>query len=304
MRDRFTPLWQVTMQLGLEIKSFLSHLRLHYQFLILSGAFLSGAVLSPRLFWVPFFWQFLNVHILLFGAVTVYNSFWDKDHGPIGGIRHPKPLAPWTLPAAWFLQFLGLGLALWNSLASGAVFAGSMLFFWCYSRPGIRWKGRPLLSLFAIGASTGLGGFLLGYWHSETVSLTWPIFLGAFGVTGLIVSLFPMSQIYQVDEDLNRLDRTFVSRYGLAGMRYIYATLFPIGIILLSIGFSHIDIRLGGCFLALGCLAGLWVWRVIRDLKMSAQEYDRVMWVKYLASGLFVLYLVGILLARFLFGLF
>ena len=40
---------------------------------------------------------FLSVHILLFGGVTVYNSYWDKDTGPIGGLRAPPPLAPWTL---------------------------------------------------------------------------------------------------------------------------------------------------------------------------------------------------------------
>jgi UbiA prenyltransferase family len=298
-----SSLWWVSMQLGLEIKSFLSHLRLHYQFLILSGAFLSGAVLSPRLNWLHFSWQFLNVHILLFGAVTVYNSYWDKDQGPIGGLRHPKPLASWTLPAAWCLQILGLGFAIWNSITSGIVFAGSMLFFWCYSRPGIRWKGRPLLSLIAIGASTGLGGFLLGYWHFETIPLSMPILLGALGVTGLIVSLFPMSQIYQVEEDSQRLDQTFVARYGLAGMRFIYATLFPLGIVMLSVGFSQIDIRLGVSFTVIGVLAGLVVWHVIRDLKMSLQEYERVMGVKYLASGLFVIYLIGILVARAFFKL-
>jgi hypothetical protein len=288
-----------------ELKAFLVHLRLHYQFLILSGAFLSGAVFAggplaathrEGMPWsLPFLIQFLYVHVLLFGGVTVYNSYWDKDQGPIGGLRAPPPLAFWTLPAAWILQTLGLALAWRVSAFSAGIYAASMAFFWLYSRPRIRWKGRPWLSLVAIGAGTGMGGFLLGYLHDGRRAVGAAVLAGALGVTFLIVSLFPMSQVYQVEEDVERMDFTFTAKYGLAGVKRIYACLFPLGVVLLAGSMATLDPRLGAVFLVLGGASGFGVWRILKTLRMDRGEYGKVMAVKYAASGLFAAFLAIVL---------
>ncbi|HLP40943.1 MAG TPA: UbiA family prenyltransferase [Fibrobacteria bacterium] len=277
-----------------EILSFLVHLRPHYQIFILSGAFLAGAVFAGGIR-AGFPLQFLSVHVLLFGGVTVYNSYWDRDTGPIGGLRRPPPLAPWTLPASWLMQVAGLLLAFRVSPAMAAVFAASMLFFWLYSRPGIRWKGRPLLSLAAIAASTGFGGFLLGYLHGRPGSISSAAIAGAAGTAAVIVSLFPLSQIYQVEEDLDRRDETFAARYGVVGVRRAFVLLFPAGIAALAAGFADLDPRLGALFLGVGSLAGLGVWAAIRGLEPSPLAYGRVMAVKYAASGLFAAFLAVLL---------
>jgi hypothetical protein len=204
-------------------------------------------------------------------------------------------LALWTLPAAWILQGLGFFAACGISAASAVVYALSMLFFWLYSRPGIRWKGRPWLSLIAIGAGTGVGGFLLGYLYDGRQAVTPASLAGALGVTCLIVSLFPMSQVYQVEEDLQRRDMTFTAKYGLAGVKRIYGMLFPLGVGILAAAMAVIDLRLGGAFFILGAASGLGVWRVISTLRMAPEEYGKVMGVKYAASGLFAVFLVGVL---------
>ena len=282
------------MRRGSEILAFLVHLRLHYQFFILSGAFLAGAVFAGGM-GPSFPLQFLSVHVLLFGGVTVYNSFWDRDIGPIGGLRRPPPLAPWTLPASWLLQYCGLALAALASPASPWVYAVSMLFFWLYSRPGIRWKGRPLLSLVAIGASTGICGFLLGYLHARPVRLAPEAVLAAAGTAAVIVSLFPLSQIYQVGEDLSRDDRTFAARYGIAGVRTAYRVLFAAGIGLLAAAFGLRHAWLGWLFLGVGSAAGASIWLAIRALEPAPEAYGRVMTVKYAASGLFTAFLAALL---------
>jgi hypothetical protein len=279
-----------------EWKAFLSHLRLRYNFLILSGAFLSGAVFAGGVLrFQSFLVQFLSVHILLFGGVTVYNSYWDKDTGPIGGLRAPPPLAPWTLAASWLLQIAGLLLAASVSAASAAVYAVSMGSFWLYSGPRWRWKGRPWLSLAVIGAGTGMGGFLLGYLCDGRATVTPECLAAALGVSCLIASLFPLSQVYQVEEDLGRKDVTFAAKYGLPGVRRVFGALFPLGVVLLSASMAAFDARLGGSFLILGAASGLWVWRRMAGLRMAADEYGKVMAVKYVASGLFAVFLGAVL---------
>src|SRR5690606_24872215 len=101
----------------------------------------------------------------------------------------------------------------------------------------------------------------------------------------LIVSMFPMSQVYQVEEDLSRNDVTFTAKFGLRGVKRAYAGLFPAGVFLLASAMATLDPRLGAVFLILGSASGAGVWLVIRDLRQSPEEYGRVMGVKYAASG-------------------
>jgi UbiA prenyltransferase family len=279
---------------GPEVIAFLVHLRLHYQFFILSGAFLAGAVFAGGMH-ASFPAQFFAVHVLLFGGVTVYNSYWDRDEGPIGGLRRPPPLAGWTLPAAWVLQAGGFAIAFGASPASPWIYAIAMVFFWLYSRPGIRWKGRPWLSLAAIGVSTGLCGFLLGYHHGGAGMPSPGAWLASVGAAAVILSLFPLSQIYQVGEDLSRRDMTFTARYGLAGVFRIYRACFAAGIAALAAAFGTLHASLGWLFLAVGSLAGVAVWRAIRGLRLEPESYGRVMAVKYAASGLFIAFLATVL---------
>lgn len=283
------------MRRWMELKAFLIHLRLHYQFFILSGAFLAGAVFSGGIDTRIFLIQFFNVHVLLFGGVTVYNSYWDKDTGPIGGLQHPPALAAWTLPASWLLQVLGLAIAWGVSAESAAAYSAAMLFFWFYSRPGIRWKGRPHLSLVAIGISTGFCGFLLGWLHKGAHASAPAAALAAAGVTCIIVSLFPMSQVYQVGEDLERQDVTFTAKYGLPGVRLAFRSLFFLGIVAFAASLAWLEPALGGVFLAVGALAGALIGREMRALEMSPGQYARVMRIKYSASLLFVTFLATVL---------
>src|SRR3989339_1428902 len=94
-----------------ELKKFILHLRLNYNFFIISGAYLFGAVLSPQLNFFGFLLQFFNVHILLFGGATAYNSYWDKDKGPIGGMKQPPLMRRWMHHTSLVLQFIGLIIA-------------------------------------------------------------------------------------------------------------------------------------------------------------------------------------------------
>lgn len=288
---------------GGQLFHFFLHLRWHYQVLILSGGYLLGGLLSGLDQPIVFGYHFLIVHLLLFGGATVYNSYWDKDEGPIGGLRHPPPLAPWTHRASIGMQCAGLLLSLNMGLLYVLFFMASMLFFWLYSHPVYRWKGHPFLSLAAIGISTGTNSVIMGYLAagSEWSNL---VLIPAAGTALIMLSLYPVSQVYQVDEDKKRGDRTFAVAFGNAGVYRFFLTAFTLGTLLVSAGFHFFLPELVTVFIPVAVVAGGVTAGFLRPSADTGQGYHRVMRIKYVMSSLFVLFLLGSLVINHYFQYF
>lgn len=97
------------MALMKEIYHFFLHLRIHYQVLLLSGGFLLGGLITDYMNAYNYGFQFLNVHLFLFGGATAYNSYWDKDEGPIGGLKNPPEMKRWMHPVSIGMMLAGWG---------------------------------------------------------------------------------------------------------------------------------------------------------------------------------------------------
>jgi 4-hydroxybenzoate polyprenyltransferase len=199
------------------LSSLFVHLRLHYQLLFLSplfiwGFMLGGAILSKRAGI-----GFVSFHFFLYGGITAYNSYYDRDEGPVGGLRSPPPVIEWLLPFSLVVQFVGLVLAVVVGSWFAALYVAVMVLSVAYSHPRFRWKARPLVSLLVVAFGQGavgyLGGWLCGAEPPHSLLAVNPM-LG-LGVAALsAVGLYPLTQIYQMDEDRARGDRTFAVAYG------------------------------------------------------------------------------------------
>ena len=251
-----------------------------------------GGLFQESMSWSQFGFQFLNVHLLLFGGATAYNSWWDKDEGAVGGLRHPPPMNRWMWTASLVIQFVGLGLASLSGPWFALIYVTSMIFFWLYSTPHARWKGKPVHSLVAIGVSTGTNSFLLGYLAAgsrfEPVAL-----LASIGVGLVILSLYPTSQVYQVEEDRRRGDQTFAVYFGRDAVFTFFRAAFGTGILLLSVALAVKTIWVGAGFMVLGGLTAGTVNHLLSRLTLQSSDYDRVMRIKYGTSLAFVLFLTG-----------
>ncbi|MCC5914570.1 MAG: UbiA prenyltransferase family protein [Balneolaceae bacterium] len=274
-----------------QIIHFIIHLRLHYQFFLLSGGYLLGGLMAPELDTSRYLMQFLNVHILLFGGATAFNSFWDKDEGPIGGLKHPPVMTPWMRPVSLFLMFAGLFWAFTVGLIYTLVYAFSLLLFWLYSTPLARWKGDPHLSLIAIAFSTGFNSVLMGTLAAGG-AITIPVLGAALGASMILLSLYPVSQIFQLDEDIRRGDRTFAGLYGIDGVKRFYIGFYFSGLLILC-GSLYLLYPIPTAFLFVTALiSGVIITRIVVRLDGNRNEYERVMRVKLIASLSFVLFLL------------
>lgn len=274
--------------------SVLVHLRWHYQVFILSGGYLFGGVLAGTSFSPAFLFHFAVIHLLLFGGATLYNSWFDKDEGPIGGLADPPALPWWSHPFSLVLQGAGALLSAGMGMVYMGLYALSVLTFWAYSRPGIRWKGHPWLSLLAIGLSTGTNSVLFGYLAAGGV-LNAGAIMAAVGAAGMVLSLYPVSQMYQLAEDRRRGDRTFAGVFGLQGVRRFFVASYVPGVLLSTGGFWLLRPGYAVLFLLLATVTGLALAVVLARLQGVPQEYNRVMRIKYATSMAFVLFMSGIL---------
>tara|TARA_R110002096_G_scaffold434360_3_gene655704 strand:+ start:4749 stop:5630 length:882 start_codon:yes stop_codon:yes gene_type:complete len=282
----------------IQVWHFIVHLRLHYQFFILSGGYLLSALFVESINWELFGLQFLNVHVLLFGGATAYNSFWDKDEGPIGGLKSPPKMEGWMWVASMLIQFVGLVSAFSLGRVYVMIYGISIFFFWLYSSPITRWKGRPLLSLVAIGVSTGSNSFLLGYLASGAKMIGIVQGFAALGVALIMLSLYPVSQVYQKEEDAQRGDQTFAIRYGLKGIKRLYRIFFASGVLLIAGSLYNTDPSLSLLFLVLSTVTFGVINQILKRLEGNKTEYETVMKIKFLTSFSFVLFILSCVLYK------
>jgi 4-hydroxybenzoate polyprenyltransferase len=158
--------------------------------------------------------------VLMNGGTLALNSAFDQDEGDIGYLKNP-PKPPKYLA---HFGYLLLAASLVWSAAFLKVRPGGKYFFeitmTCvlmsvlYSVPPIRLKARAgwdlLINCLGFGLFTPMAGWTLTGRGLEPK--LWNLCLGFFF---LFAALYPLTQIYQVEEDTRRGDSTLVIRMGV-----------------------------------------------------------------------------------------
>ncbi len=204
------------------------HLRLNFQ-ILLSPIFLWGFVLAGGRFTLAFVLGYLSFHLFGYAGGTAFNSCYDRDIGPIGGLEHPPPIPRGLLPFSIAWQVLGFFIALAVNTPFAAIYAVMFCLSLAYSHPRVRFKGRPLAALLTVAIGQGVLGFSGGWVcaRGDVLSALMPVgLLGAAGATLLTVGFYPLTEIYQIAEDEQRGDLTLAAwlgpaksfRFALAGL--------------------------------------------------------------------------------------
>jgi len=192
------------------------------------------------------------------------------------------------------LQIAGFIWAFAAGMIFTLIYLASIILFWLYSTPLARWKGRPILSLFAIGISTGTNSLFLGA-IAAGGGFSVELLLAGAGTAFIMLSLYPVSQIYQITDDRRRGDRTFASHFGIAGVKRFYTISFIAGVAAISISLMKVDEIIAQIFAVIGLI--IWILLTLRVNKLlgHTNEYETVMRIKLIASFSFVIFIVTIL---------
>ncbi|HEV7662402.1 MAG TPA: UbiA family prenyltransferase [Chloroflexota bacterium] len=278
-------------------RTLLVHLRLHFQ-LLLAPVYLWGWLIAGGGTAAPVLVGFVSFHAFLYSGATAFNSYYDRDVGPVGGLEHPPSVVQALLPFSLAVQAFGWLLAAfvnaWFFVLYG-LFVGLSV---AYSHPRIRLKAHPVASLVVVGFGQGALAFC-GAWTATRGDLT-SVFTpdgvrGALAAMLLILALYPLSQLYQTDEDAARGDRTLAVVWGPARcFAFALAATALGGSLMVSViasRFGLVDaVVVGAGLLAQMVLLGLWARR--HDPDDILGTYRRVMRLNTASAGALGAYLL------------
>lgn len=152
--------------------------------------------------------------VALNGGTLALNSAFDNDGGDIGYLAAPPPPPKYLAHASFALMALGLPLAFTLPAPFTAVYALCFALSILYSVPPFRLKAVAgvdwLINMFGFGTFTPFAGWAITGRPLET----WAA-LVLLGFCPLFAALYPLTQIYQMDEDRARGDRTLALALGL-----------------------------------------------------------------------------------------
>lgn len=291
-----------TPSFGTAFGRFLIQLRIRFIAVLapifLWGAFVHDAAAFPG---VRFWAAFALYNVFLYGGVNALNTYYDKSTGPIGGLKKPPAVDPSLLGLAWGIQIVGAVVAAAMGLPAAfiAIYAIFMALSVAYSHPAVRLKGSPIGSAAVVAIGQGFltyaAGWLAAGGALGDVLAGTPL-LGGIAVSALALGMYPLTQLYQLEDDAKAGDRTLSRALGVKGsFAFSLGLLAVSGTALIAVLYrleGQLDALLVGAFW-LGHLVHIWWWG--RNFEGGAWErnYAKVMGTNYVDAAVFATYIVG-----------
>jgi 1,4-dihydroxy-2-naphthoate octaprenyltransferase len=210
-------------------KSTFLHLRIPFSFFLMPVFFFALAI-SPNLGESRLKWVFVIVHLLLYPASNGYNSYFDKDEKSIGGLKNPPPVSGGLYRMSLLFDALAIGLGFFYvSFWFALMLLVYGLVSKAYSHPSIRLKKYPITGWLVTGLFQGLFTFCMCYLGINNYApenlLHLRILVPGMLTTLMLWANYPMTQVYQHEEDAAHGDYTLSRRLGIRGT-FVFAALF------------------------------------------------------------------------------
>ena len=214
---------------------------------VLAAPAIADRIISPQaahpgaVAWVGLFVAWVAWVLCLNGGTLAFNSSFDRDAESIAYLDDPPQPPPGLAPASLAVMAAGIALA-WTISAEFALIVGvCVVLSVLYSLPPVRLKSLPgcdlLTNMVGYGGGTTLAGLIVGQSAGGAAAGIpspegWYL---AVGFALLFGSFHPLTQLYQIESDTRRGDRTLATALGvrrslsLAILLGVAATYFLIG---------------------------------------------------------------------------
>ena len=217
--------------------STLKHLRITFSFNLLPIFLFTLAITPQSINWIDALVLFFCWHFFIYPASNGFNSYFDKDKESIAGIKYPPKVTKELYYFSIALDGIGILLALCIHLTTAISMLIYGLISKAYSHPLIRLKKRPVVSWIIVSVFQGYFVFLVTYWAIHDIPIsrltTSMIQIPALLTTIMLMSAYPITQVYQHKEDRERGDFTLSLRLGVLGTFHFTA----LGFVITALGY-------------------------------------------------------------------
>ena len=217
--------------------STLKHLRITFSFNLLPIFLFALAITPKSINWIDALVLFVCWHFFIYPASNGFNSYFDKDKESIAGIKYPPKVTKELYYFSIALDGIGILLALCIHLTTAISMLIYGLISKAYSHPLIRLKKRPVVSWIIVSVFQGYFVFLVTYWAIHDIPIsrltTSMIQIPALLTTMMLMSAYPITQVYQHKEDRERGDFTLSLRLGVLGTFHFTA----LGFVITALGY-------------------------------------------------------------------
>ncbi len=217
--------------------STLKHLRITFSFNLLPIFLFALAITPKSINWIDALVLFVCWHFFIYPASNGFNSYFDKDKESIAGIKYPPKVTKELYYFSIALDVIGILLALCIHLTTAISMLIYGLISKAYSHPLIRLKKRPVVSWIIVSVFQGYFVFLVTYWAIHDIPIsrltTSMIQIPALLTTMMLMSAYPITQVYQHKEDRERGDFTLSLRLGVLGTFHFTA----LGFVITALGY-------------------------------------------------------------------
>lgn len=287
------------------------HLRLHFS-LLLMPVYLFALSQVPSINSEFAIIVFVVLHILIYPASNIFNSFYDRDEGSVGGLKNPPPPNNKMLFLANALDITALIISLTLGLSFAILILIYVLISRLYSYRPIRLKKLPILGFLVIFIFQGafivfivLDHCQLNYgcysMYASTEEHYRSLFeYGKFAMLACsfqIGAIYPLTQIYQHESDLADGVTTLSYKLGYRGTFIFAGVMFGIATLFYYLHFKEIDLNSFYLFTIIQIpIIGYFVYwgsKVWKDTKYA--DYKHTMYMNVIAAAvlnLFFFYLV------------
>jgi 1,4-dihydroxy-2-naphthoate octaprenyltransferase len=220
-------------------KSTITLLRIPFSFFLMPVFFLALSQV-PEIDYGKAVMVFIILHLVMYPASNGYNSYMDRDEESIGMIERP----PKATNELFYLTLVLDGIAIVASFLVNIPFAvciiANILASRAYSYRGIRLKKYPVTGFLTVIIFQGAITYYMVYTGSSQTLLPVP-WMGMAISSFLFGGFYPLTQIYQHQQDLRDGVRTISYVLGYMGTFVFTAIMYALAEILLFIYFSTIQ---------------------------------------------------------------
>ena len=221
-------------------RSTIQLLRFHFSFFLLP-VYLFALSQLPQINWTNAILVFIVLHLLVYPSSNGYNSYMDRDETPIGGLS--APLQP-TIQLFYTSVVMDVIAVLLSLFISPYFTLGILLYIIAsraYSYRRIRLKKYPLIGFLTVFLFQGAVIFFISYHAIDPLqNLAVPL-LPCVISSCLIGALYPLTQIYQHDEDKKDGVITISYLVGKKGTFILSMLFFLAATFLLYLRFQQLD---------------------------------------------------------------